>query len=132
MASQTLAKFGAVFSTEPVRIEYKEFAKDGAFSAEVIKSLQDEGLDAIFLKPLTSAQRADLEASVAGIDGKKRDMHNLYARFVAPCWCEENGDCLGTAKQIGALRSDLIAALWKKVSDLNGMGTDSLEDAKKD
>ena len=132
MASQTLAKFGAVFSTEPVRIEYEEFAKDGAFSAEVIKSLKAEGLDAIFLKPLTSSQRADLEASVAGIDGKKRDMHNLYARFVAPCWCEEDGTCLGNAKAIGQLRSDLIAALWKKVSDLNGMGADSLEAAKKD
>ena len=132
MASQTLAKFGAVFSTEPVRIEYEEFAKDGAFSAEVIQSLKAEGLDAIFLKPLTSAQRADLEASVAGVDGKKRDMHNLYARFVAPCWCEEDGTCLGTAKQIGALRSDLVAALWQKVSDLNGMGADSMDEAKKD
>ena len=132
MASQTLATFSAVFSTDPVRIEYKEFAKDGAFSKEDIQSLKSEGLDAIFLKPLTSAQRADLEASVAGLDGKQRDMHNLYARFVAPSWVEENGTLIGNAKQIGALRSDLVAALWKKVSELNGMGEAGLKEAGKE
>ena len=129
MASQTLSKFRAVFSTEPVRIEYKEFAKDG-FQPADIKALKDEGLDAIFLKPLTSAQRADLEASVAGFDGKK-DAHNLYARFVAPCWCEEDGKNLGTAAEIGQLRSDLVAAIFRQVSKLNGMGAEGVEDAGK-
>jgi len=133
MASQTLTKFSAVFTTEPVRVEYKEIAKDGAFSDSDIKSLKAEGLDAIFLKPLTSHQRADLEASVAGLEGNKgRNMSNLYARFVAPCWCEEDGTLLGSAKEIGAMRSDLIATLFKKVSELNGMGTDAVEEAGKD
>ena len=37
MASQTLDKFRAVFSVEPVRIEYAEFAKDG-FTEDDIKA----------------------------------------------------------------------------------------------
>jgi len=131
MASQTLDKFRTIFSTDPVRIEYKEFAKDG-FTAADIKALEAEGLDAIYLKPLTSAQRADLEASVAGLGGDKRDMHNLYARFVAPCWCEPDGVCLGSSKQIGSLRADLVAALFRKVSELNGMGAEAVEEAGKD
>ena len=131
MASQTLSKFRAVFSTEPVRIEYKEFAKDG-FKPADIKALKDEGLDAIFLKPLTSAQRADLESSVAGLDGKGRNMTNLYARFVAPCWCDEDGISIGDAKEIGQLRADIVAALFKKVSELNGMGQGAIEEAGKD
>lgn len=131
MASQTLDKFRAVFSTDPVRVEYEEFAKDGSFTETDIKALKDEGLDAIYLKPLTSAQRADLEASIAGLEGKK-DAHNLYARFVAPCWCEADGKNLGTAQQIGQLRADLIAALFRKVSELNGMAGDSVDEAGKD
>jgi len=130
MASNTLSKFRAVFSTEPVRIEYKELAKDG-FKPADIKALKAEGLSAIFLKPLTSAQRADLEASVAGFGDAKKDAHNLYARFVAPCWCEEDGKNLGTAAEIGQLRSDLVAAIFRQVSKLNGMGAEGVEDAGK-
>jgi len=130
MASQTLAKFSTVFSTEPVRVEFKEFAKDG-FTSDDVKALQDEGLDAIYLKPLTSAQRADLEASIAGLEGKK-DAHNLYARFVAPCWVDSDGKNLGNAQAVGQLRADLIATLFKKVSELNGMGAEAVDEAGKD
>lgn len=129
--SQTLAKFQSVFSTDAVRIEFDDFTKDGAFSADIIDGLKDAGLDAVYLKPLTSAARADLESSVAGLDGK-RDTHNLYARFVAPCWCEPDGKPVGKATEIGKLRADLVAALFKKVRELNGMDDDAVDEAGKD
>jgi hypothetical protein len=129
--SQLLTTFQSVFSTDAVKIDFSEFAKDGAFSADVIKALKAEGLDAIYLKPLTSFERVELETSVAGIDGKARDMHNLYAKFVAPCWVDgEDGKPIGTAKQIGQLRSDLVTEIFNKVREMNGM-TD-VEEAGKD
>jgi len=129
---QSLSAFSAVFKVEPIRIEYSEFATDGAFTPETIKALQAEGLDAIFLKPLTSAQRAEFEASIVGKDGKSRNMQNLYARYVALSWTDETGKFMGTAKEIGELRADFIAEIFEKVQKINGVHKDSVDDAGKD
>jgi len=128
---QSLKAFQSVFKVEPVRIEYAEFAKDGAI-AQAVEALQAEGLDAIFLKPLTSQQRAGFESSIVGPDGKKRDMQNLYARYVALSWVDEEGKLMGTAKEIGQLRADLVAELFEKVQRLNGVKTEDIEEAGKD
>ena len=128
---QSLKAFQTVFKVEPVRVEYSEFAKDGAI-AQSVKALQKEGLDAIYLKPLTSEHRAGFEASIVGIDGKKRDMSNLYARYVSLCWVDEEGKLMGTAKEIGQLRADLVAEIFEKVQKINGVKTDAIEEAGKD
>jgi len=132
MATQSLKKFQSVFSMEAVRVEYGEFTKDGAFSKETVKALKDEGLDAIYLKPLSSAARVELDLSVVSADGKKRDAHNVYARFVAPCWCDKDGKLMGTAQEVGQLRTDLISAIFFKVQELNGAKTGAVEEAGKD
>lgn len=129
---QSLKTFQSVFKVDPVRFEFSDFAKDGAFSAEVVEALQAEGLDAIYLKPLTSEQRAGFEASIVGADGKKRDMNNLYARYVALSWVDDEGNALGTAKEIGQLHAALVAELFSKVQELNGVKHDSVEEAGKD
>ena len=129
---QSLKAFSAVFKVEPVRIEYSEFAKDGAFSEETVKALQAEGLDAIFLKPLTSEQRAAFEASIVGKDGKQRDMSNLYARYVALSWVDDEGKPLGSPKEIGQLRADLVAEIFAKVQAINGVKSDAMDEAGKD
>ena len=129
---QSLSAFSAVFKVEPVRIEYSEFATDGAFNEATVKALVAEGLDAIYLKPLTSEQRAAFEASIVGKDGKQRDMSNLYARYVALSWVGDDGKPLGNAKEIGQLRADLVAEIFTKVQAINGVKTDSIEEAGKD
>ena len=126
-----LKQFAAAFKVEPVRFDFSEFAKDGAFSAETIKALKDDGLDAIWLKPMTSQQRADFEVSIVG-DGKKRNMQNLYARYVALSWVDEKGKPMGTPEEVGQLRADFIAELFAKVQDLNGVSKEAQEEAGKD
>lgn len=128
---QSLKAFQTVFKVEPVRIEYSEFAKDGAI-AQSIKALKAEGLDCIYLKPLTSEHRAGFEASIVGSDGKQRNMSNLYARYVALCWVDDEGKSMGTAKEIGQLRADLIAEIFEKVQAINGVKTDAVDEAGKD
>ena len=129
---QSLKAFSTVFKVEPVRIEYSEFATDGAFNSETVKALKAEGLDAIFLRPLTSEQRANFEAGIVGKDGKQRNMANFYARYVALCWVDDEGKSLGNEKEIGQLRADLIAAIFEKVQELNGTKPDSVTEAGKD
>lgn len=129
---QSLKAFATAFKVEPVRVEFSDFAKDGAFSAEVVDALKAEGIDAILLKPLTSEQRANFEASIVGKDGKSRDMSNLYARYVAMCWIDDDCKPLGNPKEIGALRADLVAEIFEKVQEINGVHKDSVEEAGKD
>ena len=130
---QSLKAFQTAFKVEPVRFEFSDFAKDGAFSSpEVVDALKAEGIDHVLLKPLTSEQRAAFEASIVGKDGKSRDMSNLYARYVAMCWVDEEGKPMGTPKEIGALRADLVADIFEKVQEVNGVHKDSIEDAGKD
>jgi hypothetical protein len=128
---QSLKAFQSVFKVEPVRIEYAEFAKDGAI-AQSVKALKAEGLDCIWLMPLTSEHRAGFEASIVGADGKQRNMSNLYARYVALCWVNDEGKPMGTAKEIGQLRADLVAEIFEKVQLLNGVKTDAVAEAGKD
>lgn len=128
---QNLKAFQQVFKVEPVRVEYSEFAKDGAI-AQSVEALKSEGLDAIYLKPLTSEHRAGFEASIVGADGKTRNVNNLYARYVALCWVNDEGGLMGTAKEIGQLRADLVAEIFEKVQTINGVKTDSVEEAGKD
>jgi len=129
--SQTLKQFSSVFRVDPVRFEFSAFAKDGAFSADVVEALKNEGLDAIYLKPMTSEQRANFEASVVGPDGKQRDMHNFYARYVAMSWVDDDGKPLGSAKEIGQLPAVVVYAIFEEVQKLNGVRTDSVDDAGK-
>ena len=128
---QSLKAFQTVFKVEPVRVEYSEFAKDGAI-AQSVKALKSEGLDCIYLKPLTSEHRAGFEASIVGSDGKQRNMSNLYARYVALCWVDDEGKSMGTAKEIGQLRADLIAEIFAEVQRINGVKTDAVDEAGKD
>lgn len=128
---QSLKAFQTVFKVEPVRVEYSEFAKDGAI-AQSIKALKAEGLDCIYLKPLTSEHRAGFEASIVGSDGKQRNMSNLYARYVALCWVDDEGKSMGTAKEVGQLRADLVAEIFEKVQAINGVKTDAVDEAGKD
>jgi len=127
----SLSAFQSVFKVEPVRIEFDEFAKDGAI-ASAVEALQAEGLDCIWLMPLTSEKRAAFESSIVGKDGKQRDMHNLYARYVAMSWCDEKGELMGSAKEIGQLRADLVAEIFEKVQKINGVKSDAIEEAGKD
>ena len=129
--SQSLKAFSTVFKVEPVRIEYSEFAKDGAI-AQSIKALKSEGLDCIYLKPLTSEHRVGFEASIVGSDGKQRNMSNLYARYVALCWVDDEGKSMGTAKEVGQLRADLVAEIFAEVQRINGVKTDAVDEAGKD
>jgi hypothetical protein len=128
--SQLLQQFQSVFGTEAVRVEFSEFAKDGAFSSKHTKALKDAGFSCIYLKPLSSEARDGFEASIVGNDGKSRNMANLRARLVSVCWVDEDGKPVGTAKEIGGLRADLIGALFLKVQELNGMNQEAVEDAK--
>lgn len=114
---QSLKEFNASFASKPVEVELNQFATDGAFS--------------IFLKPLTSAARDSFEASVVGVNGK-RDLRNLRARLVALCWVSEDGNPIGSEKEIGELRSDVVGAIFDEVRKLNGMDSDDVEEAGKD
>lgn len=115
MAIQNLEQFQSAFGTTPVEIKLEQFGKDAAF----------------YLKPLTSVERDGFEASVVGVEGK-RNLHNLRAKLVASCLCDKDGKLLGTAKQIGDLRANVIGALFEQVRHLNGMDADDVDDAGKD
>ena len=128
---QSLKAFQTAFKVEPVKYEFAQFAKDGAI-AKAVGALEAEGIDAIYLKPLTSEQRANFEASIVGNDGKKRDMHNLYARYVALSWVDEEGQPLGNPKEIGQLHAAFVAELFTVVQELNGVKADSIDEAGKD
>lgn len=113
---QTLEQFQKTFGSEPVEITLEQFGKDAKF----------------FLKPLRSVDRDNFESSVVGTDGN-RNLLNLRARLVALAWCDAEGKPIGSAKQIGELRTDLIEALFDHIRALNGMETeDEINDAGKD
>ena len=114
MAIQTLEQFQQTFAAQPVEVTLEPFGKD-----------------AVFLKPLISADRDSFEASVVGVDGK-RNLANLRARLVSLCWCDKDGKPIGNPKQIGGLRADLIGALFNEIRTMNCMDTDDVEEAGKD
>lgn len=134
MTTQTLKAFQSVFSTDVVRIEFDDFPRDGAFGKqEVIDALKEQGIDAIYLQPKTSAAQANFEASVANINSKNgKDLHNLYARYVAPSWMNDDGTAMGTADEVGQLRADFVAALFFKLTELSGGNKAAVDDAKND
>ena len=112
---QTLEQFQATFASEPVEVKLEQFGKDAVF----------------YLKPLVSTDRDNFEASVVGVDGK-RNLANLRARLVSLCWCDAEGKPIGSAKQIGGLRADLVGALFDEIRSMNGMDSDDVEEAGKD
>ena len=111
---QTLDAFRSNFGSDPVEVEI-QLGKDAPFS--------------IYLKPLTSRDRDNFEASVVGIGGE-RDLHNLRARLVAKCLCDEEGKPIGSEDEIGDLRADFVGAVFDEVRKLNGM--DDGDEAGKD
>ena len=112
---QSLEQFQASFGSKPVEITLEQFGKDATF----------------FLTPLISSDRDSFEASVVGVDGR-RNLLNLRARLVSLCWTDEKGKPIGSAKAVGALRADLIGALFDKVREINGMDSDeAVEEAGK-
>ena len=114
----TLAEFQSTFAPKPVQVEVQVPGTEASVS--------------VYLRPLTSAQRDEFEASVVGVDGK-RDLRNLRARLVEKCLVTETGSKVGDAKAIGELDARLIGALFEKVRQLNGMdGEDAIEEAGKD
>jgi len=82
-------------------------------------------------KPLTSRDRDNFEASVVGIDGQ-RDLHNLRARLVAKCLCDEDGKPIGSEDEIGDLSASFVGKVFDEVRKLNGMDDDVVEEAGKD
>ena len=112
---QTLEQFQTTFGSKPVEVKLDKFGKDAVF----------------YLKPLTSADRDNFEASVVGVDGK-RNLINLRARLVALCWCDKDGKPIGSSKDIGNLRADLVGAIFDEVRHQNGMDADDVEEAGKD
>ena len=130
--SQLLSKFQSVYGTDAVKIEFDQFAREGAFSAKNIKLLKDAGFDCVYLKPLQSHERDGFESSIVGADGKSRNMANLRARLVSLAWVDEEGKPVGSSKDVGALRADLVGALFSKVQELNGMDAKAAEEAKND
>jgi len=118
VAIQSLKDFEQSYGMEPVEVEI-QFGKEAAFS--------------ILLKPLSSSARDAFEASVVGVKGKS-NLENLRARLVQKCWVDGDGKPIGTVEQIGAQRSDVVAAIFDKVRELNGMDkdVDKVEEAKND
>jgi len=114
-AIQTLEQFQQTFASKPVEVSLEQFGKDAVF----------------YLKPLTSVDRDNFEASVVGVDGK-RNLLNLRARLVALCWCDKDGKPIGSSKDIGNLRADLVGAIFDEVRHMNGMDADDVEEAGKD
>ena len=116
MTIQSLEQFQSTFATKPVEIKLEQFGKDAVF----------------YLKPLISSDRDNFEASIVGKDGKSRNLLNLRARLVALAWCDKGGKPIGTVKDIGALRSDLVGALFDEIRTMNGMDKDDVDEAGKD
>ena len=112
MSIQSLEQFQTTFANKPVEVVLEQFGTDAIF----------------YLKPLVSVDRDNFEASVVGVDGK-RNLLNLRARLLALCLCDKEGKALGSAKQIGALRADLVGALFNEVRRHNGMDADDVEEA---
>ena len=116
---QSLKEFQANFAAQPVEVNLSEFARDGAFSDVTV-----------FLKPLTSRDRDNFEASVVGMDGH-RDLANLRARLVSLCWVSEDGKRIGSEDDVGELRADFVGAMFDAVRRMNGMDSDDIEEAGK-
>lgn len=117
MTIQTLQEFQTTFGMDPIEVQVT--AGEVEFS--------------IFLKPLSSKDRDAFEASVVGVKGKT-NLDNLRARLVQKCWVDGEGKSIGTEAQIGAQRADVIAAIFEKVRELNGMDKDvaKVEEEKND
>jgi hypothetical protein len=117
MTIQTLAEFQTSFGSKPIEVNLSEkFGKDAVF----------------YLKPLVSMERDAFEASVVGNEKSGRNLNNLRAKLVALCWCDKAGKPVGTAKEIGTLRADLVGGLFDEIRSINGMDSDeAVEDAAK-
>lgn len=117
MTIQTLQEFQSTFGMDPVEVSVEAGGKE--FS--------------ILLKPLSSKDRDAFEASVVGVKGKT-NLDNLRARLVQKCWVDGEGKPIGSPDQIGAQRADVIAAIFEKVRELNGMDKDvaQVEEEKND
>lgn len=150
MAKQNLSAFQSAFGMKPIAIEIKgfedmpsmlsAFIKDGGTAAELVKEFGDflgkayETLakdGSFYLKPLISSARDEYEASIVGIKGN-HNFANIRAKLVSLCWCSSAGDPIGTPKQVGGLRTDMVAAIYDDVRRVNGMEIESTEEAGND
>jgi hypothetical protein len=124
MAIQSLQDFQTTFRMDPVEVEIV-LGKEASFS--------------ILLKPLSSAARDAFETSIAyavkdkGEKGKAA-LATLRSSLVHKCWVGADGKPIGTLAQIGEQRADVIAAIFEKVRELNGMDKDvaKVEEEKND
>ena len=109
MAIQSLEQFQSTFGSAPIAITLEQFGKDAVF----------------YLKPLSSADRDNFEASVVGIDGA-RNLQNLRARLVALCWCDEDGKPIGsladmvTSERSASSRAIASAAMFERSLSMPG------------
>lgn len=72
--------------------------------------------------------------SQATVNGKKMDLSNVRARFVALCMTDDTGARVFSdteADALGSKSTRIVERLWKVASRLNGMGEDEAEDLAK-
>ena len=150
MAKQTLSAFQSAFGMKPNAVEIKgfedmppqlsAFIKDGGTLAELVKefgeflgkayeTLAKDG--SFYLKPLLSSARDEYEGSIVGVKGN-HNFSNIRAKLVSLCWCSSAGAPIGTPKQVGSLRTDLVAAIYTQVRHINGMDAEATEEAGND
>lgn len=116
---QSLEAFQNTFSTAPVKVDINPPGHDK--------------FECLF-KPLSSLDRDEYEASVAGVDGK-RNLSNLRARLVSLCLCDEKGKLIASganAQLLGDLPAVVVGAMFDKVRELNGMDAEADEEAGND
>ena len=90
--------------------------------------------DCCYLRVLSARDRDAYEVSM--YDGETWKPDNLSARLLVLCLCDEDGvklfDNAGEgAKVLGDMPGSLIKPLFQKCRDINGMGTEALEQAVK-
>lgn len=87
------------------------------------------------LRSLSSARIAEMGDLFVGADQKNTgQMFNIGARLLVECWVDEDGALVLTADDIPAVLEFTPGVLNKlagKLMDLNGLGDNAIENAKK-
>lgn len=90
----------------------------------------------VTLRALTGAERDAYEASMVLTEGgdRRANMHNIRARLVARCLCDDEGNRLFSDDEIellGAKSGAALARLFEVAKRLSGLSNEDIEDLEK-
>lgn len=89
----------------------------------------------VLIKTLSAAERDDFESSVAGTDGKKPNLRNFRAKYVAKCTVDAHGNHLFTEndlEKLGRKSAKAVDRIYSAAQKLNAMSNEDVAELVED